>query len=227
MSSSVDDDSTAIVYSDKHIIPVNLDGSMITWDKNDASIDGVLMQFGKWSKRNDTFESLFNDHAVSYKGKIYLDTANSAYFLTGAITDSKPYDFSSPCPPTPARLKVINDSLLLALKPVIDPSTLTPVASTNPFIINNFEVRNHKARLLTSLNYLFGQADWAEDLTDDAMGDGLKYLELIRQSLLLWLSASGLHLFHPSAQPPFTQTQWKQLLQTLSTQRTPPCLITT
>ena len=58
MSTDVVDNSATSVIPE-HLIPVHHNGSKIKWDHNDASIDGALTQFGFWSQRTDTFESLF------------------------------------------------------------------------------------------------------------------------------------------------------------------------
>ena len=44
-------------------VPSYLDQTPITWDSNDASIDGALFQFGKWSQRTGSFATLFKHHA--------------------------------------------------------------------------------------------------------------------------------------------------------------------
>ena len=60
----------------------------------------------------------------------------------------------------------------------IVPADSIPSEHSKLFIHNPLEVEHEKSRYLTSLNYVFGVADWATDATEDAAGDGLEYRKL-------------------------------------------------
>ena len=170
--------STTAVTTDSNV-PVNFDNKPIIWDKNDAAIAGALHQFGLWSKRQDRFETLFEFHAYSNRGKIYMDTVQSYSFITGTVSGT--HDFDDPCPPTPVRVaKIVAAATAAKTAPPTFAASMGP-GDSNLYIVNPMEVRKHRADLLVSLNHVFGKADWARSETEKAAGNGLKYLDTLRQ----------------------------------------------
>ena len=73
-------------------IPVYHDGTHIVHDGNDATIalrGGAIHEIGLWSTREDRFETLLSHHAVSIKGRIYLDTSTAPRAIPSSVHHSK------------------------------------------------------------------------------------------------------------------------------------------
>ena len=84
--------STANTIVTDRNIPVYHDGTPITHDGNDATIAGAIHEIGLWSTREDRFETLLSHHAVSIKGRIYLDSTESYSFISSSQQASKVQD---------------------------------------------------------------------------------------------------------------------------------------
>lgn len=160
--------------------PVLIDGTPITLvDTNDANINGVLDAYDKWCIRTNYFTALVKYHAASVKGRIYIDHPHAVPFILGDIKTT--YSFENPSPPTPVKMLKYNSHVAASggkIKAIV-PADTVPTEHSKLFIHNPLEVAAEKARYLTSLNYIFGKADWAADATEEAAGDGLHYRKLI------------------------------------------------
>ena len=99
-----DDNSSTLSNNNDHnyLVPVTTDQEPIIFEDNDATIEGILYEVGRFYKRNGLFQMLFKHRAVPLSnGKLAVDSVNSVYFTSGKITD--PHDFNDPCPPTAKR----------------------------------------------------------------------------------------------------------------------------
>jgi hypothetical protein len=96
---STDGDSTLSNTIDK-LVPVTSDGNPIIWtDDNDAHIEGLLHEVGKFYKRTGRFQTFFKQRAtVLSNGKLAVDSLECVSFIANKIKDG--YSFENPCPPT-------------------------------------------------------------------------------------------------------------------------------
>ena len=95
--------STNTVNSDI-LVPHDTDKDPLMWNGNDAHIEGLLIECGKYYKRVGIFQPFFAHRAVSLpSGKVAVDSLSAVSFITGIIDDD-PKSFDDPCPPTATRL---------------------------------------------------------------------------------------------------------------------------
>ena len=93
---------TSTATTTDNLIPVNLDREPIIFSDNDASIEGILYEVGRFYKRTGQFQMLFKHRAVSLSnGKLAVESLNSVYWTTGSIASSAGFD--APCLPTATR----------------------------------------------------------------------------------------------------------------------------
>ena len=163
------------------LIPVTADKSVLSWDGNDATINGLLYECGQYYKRKGLFQPLIKHRTVSLSnGKLAAEDPNTVYFFSSVAND--PRDFNNPCPPTLDRIKEHNDEVAAGTRSGTTLRTITdlPTAFKDTVIIAKHLVEKEDANLLHSLSYVFGNADTSEDDLDAADGSGLKYLEILR-----------------------------------------------
>ena len=80
MSTTDDFDTTASSRSATTdiLIPLDPDKEPIIWDGNDAHIEGLLFEVGKYYRRVGIFQPLLKDHAVALSnGKLAVDSVHS------------------------------------------------------------------------------------------------------------------------------------------------------
>jgi hypothetical protein len=101
---SADDDSTLSDTIIDKLAPTTADGIPLVWSSdNDAHLEGILFEVGKFFKRKGLFQPFFKHHAaVLRNGKLAVDHYGSTLFTTDRIKDE--HDFHNPCPPTAQRL---------------------------------------------------------------------------------------------------------------------------
>ena len=64
-----------------YLVPVTTDKEPIIFEDNDATIDGILYEVGRFYKRNGLFQTLFAHRAVALSnGKLAVESPNSVYF---------------------------------------------------------------------------------------------------------------------------------------------------
>ena len=165
-----------------YLAPVTPDKEPITFVDNDATIEGILYEIGRFFKRNGLFQLLLKHRAVSLSnGKLAVEAINTVWFTTGKVSDDK-HSFDDPCPPSATRFA--NAVATAARSGTAAPTDLTgknvPKGLEYSVILAPHMVESEDARLLKSLNYTFGSAESVETLIDDAEGSGLKFLELLR-----------------------------------------------
>ena len=64
-------------------IPLSISGEPIIWNKNYATIGGVLDQLFEAYERDGTFPLLFKYNAAFRGGKVYVESAETVTFITG------------------------------------------------------------------------------------------------------------------------------------------------
>ena len=82
---------TSTATTTNNLIPVNIDREPIIFSDNDASLEGILYEVGRFYKRTGQFQMLFKHRAVSLSnGKLAVESLNSAYLLDncGSIASS-------------------------------------------------------------------------------------------------------------------------------------------
>ena len=165
-------------------VPVHADNKTpIIFNKNDATIRGTLHEIGKWIKRTKRHDALITHHAVHDHGVMYFDTVQAVTFYNNVHTDgdTKKKDIFNPCPPTPARIESAKDhAAALTLPEPTFATTIEPADSRRLRVLVE-RVDEDKASLIVSLNYVFGDAVWADTETEKAEGDGLAYLTAITE----------------------------------------------
>jgi hypothetical protein len=78
-------------------------GPLVWSSDNDAHLEGILFEVGKFFKRKGLFQPFFKHHAAALRnGKLAVDHYGSTLFTTNRIKDE--HDFHNPCPPTAQRL---------------------------------------------------------------------------------------------------------------------------
>lgn len=133
-------ETAASVHLNK-FCPTDIDNQPIKWDSNPATVDGVLHEVGLFFQRNGLFEPLLEQGVVSLpNGKIAVDSPDSIPFFTGHIKEENAFNFSKPCPPTPARVKAYDEyATACSLDSFATLKTAAP-ASTD-FIVNKYAIR--------------------------------------------------------------------------------------
>ena len=61
-----------------YLVPVTTDKEPIIFEDNDATIEGILYEVGRFYKRNGLFQMLFKHRAVPLSnGKLAIESVNS------------------------------------------------------------------------------------------------------------------------------------------------------
>ena len=183
--SSPDDDSTLSDTIIDKLAPTTADGTPLVWSSdNEAHLDGLIFEVGKFYKRKGLFQTFFKHHAaVLSNGKLAVDAYASTLFTTDRIVDQ--HDFNNPCPPTTQRLvnyetaRNTPGSPHHGGKPA--PSlTKIPDECKDTTVLSQHAVDAEDSKLLTSLTHTFGKSLSSDELIDQADGSGYKFLELLR-----------------------------------------------
>ena len=86
----------------KSVVPVNLDGSVISDEGSVAYLAGALHQASLFYERTGAFENIWR-HGVAIAGsKTAVDSIDAVHFATGTVLSDE-YSFINPCPPTQER----------------------------------------------------------------------------------------------------------------------------
>ncbi|KOO53629.1 hypothetical protein Ctob_016592, partial [Chrysochromulina tobinii] len=184
--STPDDDSTLSDTIIDKLAPTTADGTPLVWSSdNEAHLDGLLFEVGKFYKRKGLFQAFFKNHAaVLSNGKLAVDALESAYIMSEKIKDS--YSFEKPCPPTAQRVANYDAATLTVGSPLHGkkavPKNLTeiPAELKATTVLSEHAVEAEDSRLLTSLTHTFGKSISSDELIDAADGSGYKLLELLR-----------------------------------------------
>ena len=183
--SSPDDDSTLSDTIIDKLAPTTADGTPLVWSSdNEAHLDGLIFEVGKFYKRKGLFQTFFKHHAaVLSNGKLAVDAYASTLFTTDRIVDQ--HDFNNPCPPTTQRLvnyetaRNTPGSPHHGGKPA--PSlTKIPDECKDTTVLSQHAVDAEDSKLLRSLMHTFGKSLSSDELIDQADGSGYKFLELLR-----------------------------------------------
>jgi hypothetical protein len=81
---SADDDSTLSDTIIDKLAPTTADGIPLVWSSdNEAHLEGLLFEVGKFYKRKGLFQAFFKNHAaVLSNGKLAVDALESAYIMS-------------------------------------------------------------------------------------------------------------------------------------------------
>jgi hypothetical protein len=183
---SADDDSTLSDTIIDKLAPTTADGIPLVWSSdNEAHLEGLLFEVGKFYKRKGLFQTFFKNHAaVLSNGKLAVDAFESAYIMSEKTKDS--YSFEKPCPPTALRVANYDDATRTVGSPLygkkVVPTNLTeiPAELKETTVLSVHAVEAEDSRLLTSLTHTFGKSISSDELIDAADGSGYKLLELLR-----------------------------------------------
>ena len=182
---STDGDSTLSNTIDK-LVPVTSDGTPIIWtDDNDAHIEGLLHEVGKFYKRTGRFQSFFKQRAtVLSNGKLAVDSLDCVSFIANKIKDG--YSFENPCPPTAERVTAYDVARRTTGTPVHGNKTLPtlteiPDELKDTTVLSEHAVELEDSKLLTSLTHVFGHSISSDELIDEADGSGYKLLTALRK----------------------------------------------
>jgi hypothetical protein len=184
--STHDDDSTLSDTIIDKLAPTTADGIPLVWSSdNEAHLEGLLFEVGKFYKRKGLFQAFFKNHAaVLSNGKLAVDAFESAYIMSEKIKDS--YSFEKPCPPTAQRVANYDAATRTTGSPLhgkkVVPTNLTeiPAELKDTTVLSEHAVEAEDSRLLTSLTHTFGKSISSDELIDAADGSGYKLLELLR-----------------------------------------------
>ena len=183
---STDGDSTLSNTIDK-LVPVTSDGNPIIWtDDNDAHIEGLLHEVGKFYRRTGRFQYFFKHHAAALpNGKLAVEDLQSAYIMSEKIKDD--YSFEKPCPPTAQRVATYDAATKTIGSPFYGkkaiPTNLTeiPAELKDTTVLSEHAVELEDSKLLTSLTHVFGHSISSDELIDEADGSGYKLLTALRK----------------------------------------------
>ena len=183
---STDGDSTLSNTIDK-LVPVTSDGIPIIWtDDNDAHIEGLLHEVGKFYRRTGRFQYFFKHHAAALpNGKLAVEDLQSAYIMSEKIKDD--YSFEKPCPPTAQRVATYDTATKTIGSPFYGkkaiPTNLTeiPAELKDTTVLSEHAVELEDSKLLTSLTHVFGHSISSDELIDEADGSGYKLLTALRK----------------------------------------------
>ena len=183
---SADDDSTLSDTIIDKLAPTTADGIPLVWSSdNDAHLEGILFEVGKFFKRKGLFQPFFKHHAAALRnGKLAVDHYGSTLFTTDRIKDE--HDFHNPCPPTAQRLANYEISRNTPGSPhhggKSAPSlTKIPDECADTTVLSKHAVEAEDSKLLTSLTYTFGRSVSSDEMIDAADGSGYKLLEALRK----------------------------------------------
>ena len=78
-----DDERTLSQHTDKYM-PITSDLIPLKWtDDNDAHLEGLLFEVGRFYKRNALFQPFFKHHAaVLSNGKLAVDSVQAVFFTS-------------------------------------------------------------------------------------------------------------------------------------------------
>ncbi|KOO28231.1 hypothetical protein Ctob_013261, partial [Chrysochromulina tobinii] len=183
---SADDDSTLSDTIIDKLAPTTADGIPLVWSSdNDAHLEGILFEVGKFFKRKGLFQPFFKHHAaVLRNGKLAVDHYGSTLFTTDRIKDE--HDFHNPCPPTAQRLANYEISRNTPGSPhhggnAAPTLKKIPDECTDTTVLSQHAVEAEDSKLLTSLTYTFGRSVSSDEMIDAADGSGYKLLEALRK----------------------------------------------
>ena len=174
MTDNSDNTISSETVKDTHLIPTTASGKRLVWsDSNDARLDGLLLNFNKFTVRAHLFQELFKHHAARVGTKLAVDSPNAIPFLLGFIDDK--YSASDRCPPTGTRIaQLATHSPGKKFTPV-DPDKALP----SHIIVSPYHIEMEDATLLKSLNYLIEGSIHTPKLLDRAEGSGEKLYALL------------------------------------------------
>ena len=164
--------------------PVDIDNNPIKFDGNPAHAEGVLFEVQKFWTRKGMFQTLLKTGTVLLSsGKQAIDSLDAVPFLTGQISYDTDHGFNEPCPPTPKRVELFESyarrQTAAGLTPPVfqAPRTMDPGSN---LIVSLPSIEAEQTRLLDSLIQVIEPTDIAGDLSDEAAGNGIKLIQLMR-----------------------------------------------
>ena len=172
-------------------IPLSISGEPIIWNKNYATIGGVLDQLFEAYERDGSFPLLFKYNAAFRGGKIYVESAETVNFITGKSVDTQSYDYRNVCPPTPTRNTTFTatrtaasaaGNVLQVTAMGSELATTIPADLSKTYFISPAAVAKDKAALLKILAGIFKGTPWCTKHIKEAKGDGLIYLEKLKEA---------------------------------------------
>lgn len=175
MTDNSDNTISSENVKDTHLIPTTASGKRLVWsDSNDARLDGLLLNFNKFTVRAHLFQEYFKHHAARVGTKLAVDSPNAIPFLLGFIDDK--YSASDRCPPTGTRIAQLATHSPRAIKFMpVDPDKALP----SHIIVSPYHIEEEDAKLLKSLNFLIEGSIHTPKLLDRAEGSGEKLYALL------------------------------------------------
>ena len=161
-------------------VPVDIDKTPITLERNPAFVEGTLFEIERWAVRTEQFQSIIHDNVVILpNGKIAVDHPDSAMFVSGKIVDTNAYSFKDPCPDTVSRLRDYNDEQE-ALGQAKTPSQKSiPTDITGEYIVNKYLIKQELSRFATAIANTIVDREWAEELLEKSGNDGRHLIALL------------------------------------------------
>lgn len=154
--------------------PVTPDGTHIEWDDNDASLPGILDAVDKYCIENNYFQDFFQHRVVPLsKGMIAVDDIMVLKFRTGVHSDPTVHNISNPAPPTPARVKALEDTGV-----TFDKTAFTKHEARNA-VEAPHEIRNCDSKVLQMLRPVVRKSKRVNRLITNAKGSGTALLTVL------------------------------------------------
>ena len=111
-------------------LPVDIDNNPILLVDNPAHILGALHEVDLYFQCTGEFEALLQNRAVLLSnGKLAVESATAALFVSGSLADPERHDFDNPCPPIAGRMANYSTTLTLrstAATPLSPPPPCLP-----------------------------------------------------------------------------------------------------
>ena len=95
-----------------------------------SHVEGALHEVGLWLKRTGFFEPLLENRAVLLSnGRLAVESANAALFVSGNNQNADTFSFDNPCPPVNERIAPFDADAALSSSPAFVPVSTLPCGS--------------------------------------------------------------------------------------------------
>ena len=145
-------DATDLTVQTDKLKPVDIDEEPITLGDNPANVEGALHEVGLWLKRTGLFEPLLENRAVLLSnGKLAVESANAALFVSGTHQNADTFSFDNPCPLVNERVALFDADAALSGNPAFAPVPTLPSGYSDNFMVNQYSVRAEEKLFLSSI----------------------------------------------------------------------------
>ena len=162
-------------------LPVDIDNNPILLGDNPAHIHGALHEVSLYFQRTGEFEALLQNRAVLLSnGKLAVESATAALFVSGSQVDPEHHDFDNPCPPIAGRTANYDAHATLHGGDALEPAATMPAGYSDSYVINQYAVASEDRELMNCLRKTLTSSDLAQTLISGSQGSGTRFLALLQ-----------------------------------------------